>query len=103
MADEDKTIAALAVDLNEDAKAARKAKAAKPKAGDRPDADENLDDALAKLGEAVTQDQQASQGAGGDLEGQHITAIDRMENMADDLVLTADGMIFDVRDFLLQA
>lgn len=39
--------------------------------------------------------------AGWDAEGQHTSAIDRMETMADDLVIQTDEMVFDVRDFLL--
>ena len=34
-------------------------------------------------------------------EPQHTTAIERMENMADELDVNSDEMVFDVRDFLL--
>lgn len=38
---------------------------------------------------------------GVDAEKQHSTAIERMENMADDLEIDTSEMVFDVRDFLL--
>lgn len=41
------------------------------------------------------------EGAGWDAEGEHTTAIERMENMVDELTLNTDEMVFDIRDFLL--
>lgn len=42
------------------------------------------------------------EGAGWDAEAEHTTAIDRMENMVDELDLGTDELVFDVRDFLLE-
>ena len=99
MADQaDKTIAALADDLKEETKGKRRAAA---KAGERPDGEGNLDEALAGLGEAVTGQDQELYGAAGDLEGQHNTAIDRLHAMADDVQIDSESMVFDTRDFIL--
>lgn len=104
MPDADDSIAALAVGLNEDAKAARKRKgspleASRAHLNNEPDS--NVSGALAGLGDAIN----AREGAatdGVDLsEGAHTTAIDRMETMATDAVLADKSMVFDVRDFLL--
>lgn len=54
------------------------------------------DDGSADLG-----DDEDDGGEGWDAEGEHITALDRMEAIADDLDLNTDEMVFDVRDFLL--
>jgi hypothetical protein len=107
MPDDKDPIAALAVGLNEDAKAARKktptkaeaAAAAKAHLGTEPDSD--VKGALAGLGSAID----AQPGAGTDgldlTEGAHTAAIDRMEAMATEAVLNDKSMVYDVRDFLL--
>lgn len=99
MADADDALEATALALNEDAKAARKKRS---KAGGDPADDEpSMGEALADLGKAVD----AKEGAatdGYDLsEGAHTAAIDRMENMATEAVLSDKMLVFDVRDFLL--
>jgi len=38
---------------------------------------------------------------GWDAEGEHQTAVDRMHSMADEIELSTEEMVFDVRDFLL--
>ncbi|APZ81798.1 hypothetical protein vBEliSR6L_33 [Erythrobacter phage vB_EliS_R6L] len=77
------------------------------KAGGTPPADQ-ADEAQIEgdgtgeaLPPAVDGDQTEQQSAGWDAEGEHSTAIDRMENMADELDIDTDEMVFDVRDFLL--
>jgi hypothetical protein len=105
MADDD-GIAALAVGLNEDAKAARRRGGKKgtaatetPATGDQQDG--TLTDAVASLGAAID----AQPGAGTDgydlSEGAHATAIDRMEAMATDAILSDKALVYDARDFLL--
>lgn len=82
-----------------------------------PPADQDTGDA--PLGEAVTGDGSGEalpdyvggddfaedgddDGPGGfDAEAAHTSALDRMEAIADDLVINPDEMVFDVRDFLL--
>lgn len=52
--------------------------------------------------ERIDDDFSAGDDLGGfDAEGAHMTAIDRMEAIADDLTINPDEMVFDVRDFLL--
>lgn len=85
--DNDDAFAALAVGLNEDAKASRKRK---PKADPVP---EIVDDDPLGIGE----DDEAL-----DLsEGAHTLAIERMENMATDAVFETRSLVFEARDFLL--
>lgn len=77
------------------------------KAGAAPPADQG-DDAQIEgdgTGEALPDyaaDAGEQEGAGWDAEGEHTTAIDRMENMVDELDLGTDELVFDVRDFLLE-
>lgn len=81
MPDADDAIAATAVALNEDAKAARKRKATTP----------------AEPAAADTQAQPAL-----DLsEGAHDDAMSRMERMATEAILDAPSLVSDIRDFLL--
>lgn len=77
------------------------------KAGGTPPADQG-DDAQIEgdgTGEALPPaeegDQTEHESAGWDAEGDHTSAIDRMENIADELDISTDEMVFDVRDFLL--
>lgn len=58
-------------------------------------------EALPSYAEGDDGDEGGGEAAGWDAEGQHTSAIDRMERMADDLVIDTDEMVFDVRDFLL--
>jgi hypothetical protein len=117
MADVDEAIAATAVGLNEDAKAARKRSSkakAEPQAGQLVDgsgevlldagpsavvepAPGEVDEALGKLGDAV-----ARKESDVDLsEEGHLTAIERMENLASDYEIATKALVPDVRDFLL--
>lgn len=43
----------------------------------------------------------ADEQAGFDAERQHTSAVERMENMARELMLNTDELVFDIRDFLL--
>lgn len=101
MADDTDPIATLAVGLNEDAKAKRRKRGGDAAAGDTGDDAAQLQDAVASLGDSVN----AQAGAGTDgldlSEGAHTAAIDRMETLATDAVLSDKALVFDVRDFLL--
>jgi hypothetical protein len=53
-------------------------------------------------GEALPPAQDGEQEAPGwDAEGEHVTAVDRMFSMVDELELDPKAMVYDVRDFLL--
>lgn len=103
MADIDDELAAAAVELNEGAKAKRRAKKPTPPADFAAPEDEgdgepfNPDEAWPP----VAEDEGEPEGEGWDAEGEHTTAISRMEAMADELELNTSSMVFDVRDFLL--
>lgn len=91
MADEtDKAIAALAVDLNEDAKAARKAKAKGGGNGNGPPP-EGKEAATA----AVT-------GGGWDVEADRELAVEKIEALAEALEINPKEVVADLRDFVLQ-
>ena len=59
-----------------------------------------LEEAIESLGEAVTNNQQATEGTA-DAEGQHSRALETMENIIDQTEISTGEMVFDVRDFLL--
>lgn len=58
-------------------------------------ATESADGAAQRLQDA------SDEAAGLDAEQQHISAVQRMENMSRELMLNTDEMVFDIRDFLL--
>jgi hypothetical protein len=60
-----------------------------------------VEGAVAKLGEAVTANQQAESGTA-DAEGQHGAAIDAMANITEALQVSVGELVFDIRDFLLE-
>jgi hypothetical protein len=72
--------------------------AGKGKAGDPPAEEAQIEGD--GTGEALPEGEEQT-GEGWDAEGEHDTAIDRMEAMATDLVVNTDELVFDVRDFLL--
>lgn len=76
--------------------------AGKGKGGTTAPADEVEGDGTGQtLPPAEEGDQTEREAAGWDAEGQHSTAIERMENIADELEIETGEMVFDVRDFLL--
>lgn len=76
--------------------------AGKGKGGTTAPADEVEGDGTGQtLPPAEGGDQTEREAAGWDAEGQHSTAIERMENIADELEIETGEMVFDVRDFLL--
>lgn len=91
MAD-DNEFAAIAVDLNAEAKAKRKSRAKV--------ADEAL--AAEKTAGAEAASDSDSQPEGWNAEGEHVLAVDRMEAIARETELGTSELVFDVRDFLLE-
>lgn len=74
-------------------------------AGDEPSvvsepAPGELQEAVEKLGEAVTANQQAENGTA-DAEGQHAGALQAFDNIIDEMALDPNELVFDVRDELL--
>jgi hypothetical protein len=100
MSDNDDALAATAVGLNEDAKASRKKGGGKAKP-DQAEAQIEGDGTGEALPPVEEGDQTERESGGWDAEGEHTTALDRMEAMADELTLNTDELVFDVRDFIL--
>lgn len=76
--------------------------AGKGKGGTTAPADELEGDGTGQALPPVEEGDQTEREAGGwDAEGEHSTALDRMEAIADELTLNTDELVFDVRDFIL--